>query len=1066
MANLETLELTINANAESASQGLSNLINSLSSLGKAIGKNVGGLKLLNSELAKLKKTGTIKMPNLSNATGASRAVSASQRQAQAIEEWKRNRKPLTVSHFRDNVWTEEQERAANPQWFNNYESPEWKAKIESNKALNEKNAEVEKAFNETSASADKLSGSLKNVADAAEIPVTKLDALKMKLDGLDQAMDKAASKGDTLAVANRRLAMFSTADKIEKETEALNSSAKNTGFFANALEKAKESLSGLGKSFSRIGRIASTMLIRTALRSLIKAFQNAWSSAYEFSKHMGGQFAESVDKAKTLLAGVATSVISTFSPAISALLPVIQSVVGAIQYLCKAIQWLFSLLGMSNELFGASTDAINAYSGASGGASKANKEMLASFDELNVISQETGGGGGGGGGGASYKNGMFSDIVSDEMAKIQLIVSESLLALGLILACTGHFGLGIGLMAIGAAGIAKTVIADWGALSKEMQGELATIMTIVGAATLALGAILAFSGANIPLGIGLMAIGAANLAAVAYVNFTNGLPDEVKKTITTILGIVGGALLAVGAILAFSGANIPLGIGLMIAGGLSLGTAVALNWNSLTGTIKSVFKTLCDFLVGVWDDVVEAINNAWDAVKKWWEDSGVGPAFRQNWSFIKQTFKSIFDNVVKYATGAWDSIKKWWEDSGVGAGVRRIWGGVSSFFRGLWDNISEWAQAAWSGVSQWWHTNVTSKIEKGGIWGGVAGFFSGLWDSISTAAKGAWDVVKDWWEKSGVGQWVRRTWDDVSHFFVDNVWGSIKRNATSAWDTVKKWWESTGISQWVSRAWSDVGNFLKNSIWTPIKNAVSSAWDAVTKWWEESGVGEKVRSVWSTVGVFLKDTIWNPVKGAAQSAWNTVKQWWEKTGIGDAVRAAWDGVVSVFNEIKQVINDIVEGINKITGTHTVEIVQNIVTQGTPENNLATSTKNLINTNAKKSGNIFEKAFSTVTNFVGNLFGFAEGGFPTSGDLFIANENSAEMIGSLNGRTAVVNNDQIVDGISRGVSEGQAEQNMLLREQNNLLRGILEKETSVKIGASAMFGREIKRSLDMYTAVGG
>ena len=52
--NLETLELTINANAESASQGLSNLINSLSALTKPVGKAFGGLKMLNAELAKLK----------------------------------------------------------------------------------------------------------------------------------------------------------------------------------------------------------------------------------------------------------------------------------------------------------------------------------------------------------------------------------------------------------------------------------------------------------------------------------------------------------------------------------------------------------------------------------------------------------------------------------------------------------------------------------------------------------------------------------------------------------------------------------------------------------------------------------------------------------------------------------------------------------------------------------------------------------------------------------------------------------------------------------------------------
>lgn len=46
--------------------------------------------------------------------------------------------------------------------------------------------------------------------------------------------------------------------------------------------------------------------------------------------------------------------------------------------------------------------------------------------------------------------------------------------------------------------------------------------------------------------------------------------------------------------------------------------------------------------------------------------------------------------------------------------------------------------------------------------------------------------------------------------------------------------------------------------------------------------------------------------------------------------------------------------------------------------------------------------------------FASGGFPTSGELFVANESGPEMVGSMGGKTAVANNDQIVAGISAGV----------------------------------------------------
>jgi hypothetical protein len=47
--------------------------------------------------------------------------------------------------------------------------------------------------------------------------------------------------------------------------------------------------------------------------------------------------------------------------------------------------------------------------------------------------------------------------------------------------------------------------------------------------------------------------------------------------------------------------------------------------------------------------------------------------------------------------------------------------------------------------------------------------------------------------------------------------------------------------------------------------------------------------------------------------------------------------------------------------------------------------------------------------------FADGGYPDVGQLFIARESGAEMVGNIGGRTAVANNDDIVDGIAEGVS---------------------------------------------------
>ena len=92
----------------------------------------------------------------------------------------------------------------------------------------------------------------------------------------------------------------------------------------------------------------------------------------------------------------------------------------------------------------------------------------------------------------------------------------------------------------------------------------------------------------------------------------------------------------------------------------------------------------------------------------------------------------------------------------------------------------------------------------------------------------------------------------------------------------------------------------------------------------------------------------------------------------------------------------------------------------------------------------------LVNLGKKIFGFASGGFPDAGQLFIAREAGAEMVGSLGGHTAVANNDQIVDGIREGVEAAMERQNQLLRRQNELLQALLEKEGSTEINVSSFY----------------
>ncbi len=85
---------------------------------------------------------------------------------------------------------------------------------------------------------------------------------------------------------------------------------------------------------------------------------------------------------------------------------------------------------------------------------------------------------------------------------------------------------------------------------------------------------------------------------------------------------------------------------------------------------------------------------------------------------------------------------------------------------------------------------------------------------------------------------------------------------------------------------------------------------------------------------------------------------------------------------------------------------------------------------------------------------ANGGFVDEGQLFIARESGAEMVGAMGRRTAVANNDQIVEGISAGVSVAN---DGVIAAIYALMNIIEDKDLSVSIGDDV-----IGRSYDRYS----
>jgi hypothetical protein len=95
--------------------------------------------------------------------------------------------------------------------------------------------------------------------------------------------------------------------------------------------------------------------------------------------------------------------------------------------------------------------------------------------------------------------------------------------------------------------------------------------------------------------------------------------------------------------------------------------------------------------------------------------------------------------------------------------------------------------------------------------------------------------------------------------------------------------------------------------------------------------------------------------------------------------------------------------------------------------------------------------------------YYNGGFPESADLFYANENGVpELVGTMGGRTAVASGTEIT-GIRDAIQNAHAEEMAVMRRQNEILMGILQKEFG--ISKSAIFSAVVDAEKENYRRSG-
>lgn len=98
----------------------------------------------------------------------------------------------------------------------------------------------------------------------------------------------------------------------------------------------------------------------------------------------------------------------------------------------------------------------------------------------------------------------------------------------------------------------------------------------------------------------------------------------------------------------------------------------------------------------------------------------------------------------------------------------------------------------------------------------------------------------------------------------------------------------------------------------------------------------------------------------------------------------------------------------------------------------------------------DKRVTSAQNVKRLIGGYASGGFPETGQMFIARENGPELVGKIGGRSAVVNNSQIVEGIKQAVLSAILQANQSSRGQEIVIHNYTELDGQVIGKASTKY----------------
>lgn len=445
--------------------------------------------------------------------------------------------------------------------------------------------------------------------------------------------------------------------------------------------------------------------------------------------------------------------------------------------------------------------------------------------------------------------------------------------------------------------------------------------------------------------------GGVALVVSAFDAFSNGIDWG------NLLGMLGGMGLIVGG-LAISFGTTGAAIGLLVGGITLLVTGImdALNGSKALETALAIITGVLAIgggiaiLIGGWVPLAIAAVVAAVAMIVMYWDEIV-VWFSDTCAAVGQFFVNLWNGIV----AVWNTVATWFDTYVIQP--------VIAFFTGLWTGISALASDCWNAIVgfftpafQWFATLFES------IWQTISDVFY----NIGVIASGCWLIIQTAW--GIVAQWFDTYIIQPVATFFSNLWNGIQNAAIAAWNGIVAVYN--GVSNWIyTTIVQPVGQFFVN-MWNGFVNGAKAAWAGV-------------QSIFGTVASFFLTTF--------QNAWAGVVQVFSIAG--NIFVNIKNGIVTAF---KSVVNGLIWGINQV-----VSVPFNAI------NGALNFIKNINILGLTPFANLKSISIPAIPYL-------AQGGVVDAGQLFVAREAGAELVGNVGRKTAVMNNDQIVDSVSRGV----------------------------------------------------